>query len=644
MDSSLRRATTEPTDTGSPTVGYTCSYIPVELLHAAGFTPRRIIGRTDQCQSSNSLLSGNLCPYIHALFHMLHDGGGMLDGMVIADSCDAMRSLYQVLALENGQGAGFDLFSLSPPRVITQTSIRFYADQLRRLFTQLTDKQPGRNEQDVIASIRLYDRIRSEIEAFHASLPYPSECAFSSLKQRLYTLPPEAILSELEQVRRSNGNSEYAHRGTVDIAVLGSPIPGTLHLSLVEKAGFSIATHDSCLDLRWEPEKPGLQTTDPFMELAFRYLRKISCPRMQNRQTFLDAIIEQYRIGKIGGIIHFRMPFCDLHGFDYAGLLKGVGRERIIQIETDGSRQSDGQIATRIQAFYEVLEKQQGRRGTKVIMTKGQQQICCGIDVGSATVDGALIDAEGKMIASGIKRTGPGAEKTAHTLFKEMIEAAGLRDRDVASIVATGYGREAVGFAHKTVTEITCHAKGAVHVDPRVRFVIDIGGQDSKVIKINDQCNVSNFQMNDKCAAGTGRFIDVMAGALELDLDQLNRYGLEEGEYEGISSVCTVFAESEVVTLIARGVPVPNIARGIFFAISRRIGGMVKRVGLTNPVLMTGGGALNRALVKALEQYLETHILVPEHPQLIGALGAAVIGREGLTQDRAYRGRGSENR
>jgi predicted CoA-substrate-specific enzyme activase len=555
--------------------------------------------------------------------------------MVIADSCDAMKSLYHVLSLEDGNVGESGLYFLSLPRISNEDSVRFYAEQLRSLFKTLVKNSPEKSEKTIHESVRLYDYIRDSIEELRSSVSL-SECYLTRLKQRIYNENPIRVLEEVESLREGHPDKQLLHEGNIDIALLGSPVPGSLHLELIERAGFRITLHDSCLNLRWEPQKDSSLSVveslsndaDPFLRLAERYLKKVSCPRMKGRHTFIDRIIRSYRLGEIGGIIHVRMPFCDLHGFDYARLFKGVGKEGIIQIETDGSHQSEGQIATRIQAFYEVLAKRVVGRREVNSMTKKQKHIFCGIDVGSATIDGALIDEKGNVVAYGIKRTGPGSEKTANNLLREMIADAGITEDDISAITATGYGREGIGFAHKTVTEISCHARGASHIMPGVRFVIDIGGQDSKVIRMDESGTVTNFQMNDKCAAGTGRFLDVMAGALEVDLQRLNQYGIEEGEYAAISSVCTVFAESEVVSLIAQGVPVPNIARGIFFAITRRIGGMVKRIGLIQPVIMTGGGALNKAVLKGMERRLETSIRVPEDPQLIGAIGAAVIARD----------------
>jgi predicted CoA-substrate-specific enzyme activase len=628
-----------PQQTGN-ICGYTCTYVPLEILYAAGYVPYRVIGRTDLCSQTDSMLSGNLCPYVHTILDMWRRYEDEWESIVITDSCDAMKSLYQVLSLETDSKNR--LHYLCPPRSNSEHSIRFYSKQLRLLMGSLTGARPEACNDALWQAIELYDALRSRIEALHRAARRPKARFFSALRQKLYSSDPQAMLQYLEDNQTTLGTqASYTEEG-VKIAVIGSPIPGDMHLSIVEEAGFDIVTHDSCLNERWDPQPaPGSDgNSDPFTYLARRYLDKVSCPRMQNRHTFLDSIIREYRAGRIRGIIHFRMPFCDLHGFDYARLLAETGGEHIIQIETDGSRQSEGQVATRVQAFYELLtgesdpagvarsdRKSETHASSGAVREDSEAPVYCGIDVGSATVDGVLIEDGGSIISSGIKKTGPGAEKTAYALFHEMLADAGLSEQQVGCITATGYGREAITFAHHIVTEITCHARGALQLMPAVRFVIDIGGQDSKVIRINRQGKVDSFQMNDKCAAGTGRFLDVMAGALEMSLDEINRYGTQEGETAAISSVCTVFAESEVVNLIARGVAAPDITRGIFAAIARRIAGMVRRVGLIEPVMMTGGGSLNRGLVKNMEDQLEVSIHVPEIPQLVGALGAAILGK-----------------
>ncbi len=250
-----------------------------------------------------------------------------------------------------------------------------------------------------------------------------------------------------------------------------------------------------------------------------------------------------------------------------------------------------------------------------------------GIDVGSASAE-ALILKDGKILAYSILETGANSRKAAEKALEEALKKAGISRAEVGPIVATGYGRISVDFASRQVTEISCYARGINFLYPEVRMVIDIGGQDSKAILVGKNGRVLDFVMNDKCAAGTGRFLEVMAKAMEVKVEELGEISLRSRNPAEISSTCTVFAESEVVSLIAKGVPVEDIAAGIHKAIARRVGAMARRIGVVPPVAFAGGVAKNVGVVKALEEELGVKLIVPEEPQIIGALGAALLATE----------------
>lgn len=257
--------------------------------------------------------------------------------------------------------------------------------------------------------------------------------------------------------------------------------------------------------------------------------------------------------------------------------------------------------------------------------------ITAGIDVGSLSTDAVLLGDEG-VLAYSIVSTGAQAQAAAERAFEEALERAGLGRSDVGFLVATGYGRMGVPFADAQVTEISCHACGAAFLEPEARTVIDIGGQDSKVIRIGPGGSVVDFLMNDKCAAGTGRFLEVMAERLELSVSSLGEEDLQAERAAEISSMCTVFAESEVVSLIAQGVPRCEIVRGLHRSIAERTAGMANRLGVVPKVMMTGGVAKNKGVVRALSERLGVEIVVPEEPQIVGALGAALIARKRLME------------
>ena len=250
-----------------------------------------------------------------------------------------------------------------------------------------------------------------------------------------------------------------------------------------------------------------------------------------------------------------------------------------------------------------------------------------GIDIGSLATKIALIS-ERKLIDHRTERSTYNFKKVGHDLFDEILSKHRLSRSDVY-VMSTGYGRNTIDIADDRVTEITAHAKGIQYFYPDARSVIDIGGQDSKAILISSKTGkVIDFQMNDKCAAGTGRFLEVMAHALEVPIDNFGELALKSSKPASISSTCTVFAESEVISLFARGASKEDIASGIHKSIARRVAGMAKRIGVEPKLVFCGGVAKNAAVQKYLEEELGFEIVTPEHPQLTGAIGAALIAEE----------------
>lgn len=252
--------------------------------------------------------------------------------------------------------------------------------------------------------------------------------------------------------------------------------------------------------------------------------------------------------------------------------------------------------------------------------------LTAGIDVGSRTTKVVILD-DGNYLTSGLLPTGANGPERAEEALKMALEEQGFLLSDIDYIVATGYGRINVSFAQEKITEITCHALGAYAEFPNTRTIIDIGGQDSKVIRLDTAGRVEDFIMNDKCAAGTGRFLEVMAENLEIPLKEIGRVSLQTAKAAPISSTCTVFAESEVISLVARGTDKAEILRGLHLAIVKRLRGMIHRVGLEEELTMTGGVCLNQGVRKLLEENLKMKINVPERPQLVGAYGAARLAR-----------------
>jgi len=253
--------------------------------------------------------------------------------------------------------------------------------------------------------------------------------------------------------------------------------------------------------------------------------------------------------------------------------------------------------------------------------------LVCGIDIGSLTAKILCLSTDfgGKIQKeySYMQRVGYNPKGVATDLIVQAKKV--LKINNFASIIATGYGRKLVNEADKKITEITCHAQGAFFINPVIRTVIDIGGQDSKVILMDSNGKVQDFELNDKCSAGTGRFLEVMANALEVDINKLGNLALDSSNPVAISNTCTVFAESEVISRLNQGANRTDIIGGIHKAIANKVAALASRVGVEPIVVMTGGVALNPGVKNMLEQQLNLQIEIPIEPQMIGALGAALL-------------------
>ena len=247
-----------------------------------------------------------------------------------------------------------------------------------------------------------------------------------------------------------------------------------------------------------------------------------------------------------------------------------------------------------------------------------------GLDVGSTTTKAVMVDSQGNILASHLVLTGASGAGAAKRCLGELSRESKVDTKDVPTI-STGYGRSLIDFAQKSMTEITCHSIGVHHLNPSIRLLIDVGGQDSKVIRVGENGRPTDFELNDKCSAGTGRFLEVMARVLEVPIDELGPFALQSNSPCAISSTCTVFAESEVVGKIGTGVAPADIAAGAHSAMAAKVGALAKRVGLVTPIGVTGGVALNPAFRHYLSKQLNSPLWMPEKPQLTGALGAAIL-------------------
>ena len=425
---------------------------------------------------------------------------------------------------------------------------------------------------------------------------------------------------------------------------MGARIPQQIR-SLLTQRNVKILFDLTCngMERQIQPAQPPEETSSSVLQnYAFALLNQIPCMRMTkacDRSSLLDGFMD-----RLDGILYHTVKFCDNFSFEYADFRKSLDVP-LLQIETDFTGLSTGQLTTRVDAFLEELSAGKHNpqytpvasayeKETRIVThsPKGEHPMfVLGIDSGSTSTNSVLLNEKKEIVAFGVIRTGAKSTDSAERILDTTLKKANLSKQDVSCIVSTGYGRVSIPFADKNVTEISCHGKGAHFLNPSVRTILDIGGQDSKAIRLNDAGEVVDFVMNDKCAAGTGRFLEAMARSLEIDIDTLGPLSLQSRETVEISSMCTVFAESEVISLIAQNKETADIARGVHIAIAKKSIGMLRKVGLEEAFMMTGGVAKNAGVVAVLEELLHTKLILPREPEIVGALGAALYALESVS-------------
>jgi predicted CoA-substrate-specific enzyme activase len=257
-----------------------------------------------------------------------------------------------------------------------------------------------------------------------------------------------------------------------------------------------------------------------------------------------------------------------------------------------------------------------------------------GVDVGSTQTKAAIVDEDRNLVARALIDTGSNVVAAAENVFEKALKEFGIANEEVEYVIGTGYGRYRVTFGNDQVTEISCHGRGAVHMFPNTRTVVDMGGQDTKAIKVGETGEIEDFCMNDKCAAGTGRFLGAAAAALDLTLDDLGPTALRYTKSVKISTTCTVFAESEVLSWLGKGKKVEDILWGVHESIATRSAGLMRRVGIQDEITFTGGVTRNTAMVKALEERLGKKLNISDDSHYMGALGAALFAMDRIIASR----------
>ena len=579
-------------------IGYVCKYTPLEMFESMGAEMVRIQPQAADQSRADALLHPNMCSFVKAALEdaLTRD----YEGIVLTTCCDSVRRLYDAL---KDQLPGRFIYILDVPRKVNEFSAGIFRDNIARMIRSYEDFSGKSFDQSSFLEIM-------KRRAAAASL--------SGAPRR-----DDRLRVGLAGVRCSQGIK-----------------------NLLEDHGVQILFDMTCTGLkrrfpsfegREGQEEPGRTLYD----YAWDLLNQVPCMRMvkaSGRQRYMEGFSD-----RLDGIICHTVKFCDMYAFEYNAIKESMDLP-VLLVDTDLTAQSEGQIRTRIEAFLESLKtarrdkeglagaagavRNESGRPPRPAGGGGRAMYVLGVDSGSTSTNAVIMDGDRKIVAFDVIRTGAKSGDSARKALENVLEKAGIARSDLAGIVSTGYGRVSIPYADENVTEISCHGRGAHYFNPAVRTVLDIGGQDSKAISLNEKGDVVDFVMNDKCAAGTGRFLEAMARTLEIGVDQLGPVYMNWKENIEITSMCTVFAESEVISLIARNKEIADIAHGIHGAIAGKAFSLLKRVGLKDEFMMTGGVALNEGVVKAVEERVGSRLFICDQPEIVGAVGAALFALE----------------
>uniref|UniRef100_A0A832A4M4 ATPase BadF/BadG/BcrA/BcrD type domain-containing protein n=1 Tax=Desulfacinum infernum TaxID=35837 RepID=A0A832A4M4_9BACT len=617
-------------------------FFPVELLHSHGMTPMfgeflaSALASTGLEKSALTAVDGEGFPVESCSFHRAAMAAFLKGYLPSLDAVAATTHLCdtQCKALEElAARLGIPFIVLDVPQEDTPEARIYVARQIEGMdgvLSTLSGKRPSRTDWERVfacsneardAMLRL-NALRAAAPAGVCGKDVSTALIQAQLMLGLPQLPP--LLERLaEEIRSASPPANSANGGFRLVWLLTFPYFKGNFVPFMERTLNLWPVLDELTHVFWDP----LDLERPYESLAVKVLRNPGLGPVDRRVQMVERMV---RAAKPDGVIHFSHWGCRQGQGGVRAVAELLDRLGVPFLDLDGdcidSRSyAEGPTRTRLEGFVELLRT---RAGTHRKTSASRDGLFAGIDIGSMTAKAVVVDPQGRMVAHLMSATGASARRAAASLERFLHEVS-ERYGPVRRSVATGYGRKVVDFADEQVTEITCHARGMWHLFPDVRTIIDIGGQDTKAIAVNDKGEVENFLMNDKCAAGTGRFLELMARALEMDIEDLSALGARASRAVPISSVCSVFAESEVVSHIAEGHPVEAICRGICESVAERTAALLKKVGRRPVVAMTGGVAKNGGVVKALERRLAGRIATAPEPQIIGALGAALLARDG---------------
>lgn len=547
-------------------LGYICKYAPIEIFLSMGTEMKRIEPSVTNFTQADMKMHPNICSFAKGILEdvLAND----YEGVILTTCCDSIRRLYDVLKEELPDKF---IYILDTPRITKDAGITLYESRIRKM-------------------IRAYEKFSGK------------------------TFDEESFSKLLESHKKEQ--SIQIKPGQKNIGIIGARANESIGQILNER-GVNIAFDLTCTGLM---RKYILEPDQILTGYTRGLLSQFPCMRME-AAAGRDELITRYA-ESTDGIIYHTVQFCDNYSYEYAWLKKILNRP-ILQLETDYTKQSYGQILTRIEAFLESLTPT-GPSKTPTRKDDSENMYVMGIDSGSTSTNAVIMDRNRKIIASEVVRTGAKSGESAQRILDQILHKSGLQREDISWIVSTGYGRVSIPFADENVTEISCHGRGAHYFNPNIRTILDIGGQDSKAIRLNESGEVADFVMNDKCAAGTGRFLEMIARTLEIDVDDLGPIALESTEDIEITSMCSVFAESEVISLIANNKEKSDIANGVCHAIANKSYSLLKRVGMEEEFMMTGGVAKNPGVVRAVEEKIQSKLYICPEPEIVGAAGAAL--------------------
>lgn len=553
-------------------LGYICKYAPIEVFEAMGVEMKRMEPEVTNFNQADILMHPNICSFTKGLLEDVFMNE--YEGIVLTTCCDSIRRLYDVLKEKMPDKF---IYILDTPRITKDAGVVLYEQRIRDM-------------------IRAYEEFSGK--------------KFDENKLR--------DLIKKRQEEQSIARKEDA----LNIGIVGARANDSIK-RILEERNVHVTFDVTCTGL---VRKLLLDEENVLRGYARGLLSQFPCMRMEEASN-RDELLKQY-VESVDGVIYHTVQFCDNYSYEYAWL-KDVITKPMLLLETDYTKQSYGQILTRIEAFLESLNK--GMKKVPRVGGKGTMYVM-GVDSGSTSTNAVIMDQDRKIKAFSVVRTGAKSGESADKILKEVLEKAGLKREDISWIVSTGYGRVSIPYADETVTEISCHGRGAHYFNPKIRTILDIGGQDSKGIKLSDKGEVIDFVMNDKCAAGTGRFLEMIARTLEVDISELGTIALQSTEDIEITSMCSVFAESEVISLIANNKEKTDIANGICRAIANKSFSLLKRVGMQGEYMMTGGVAKNPGVVRAVEEKIGAKLYICPEPEIVGATGAAMYALDRLQQ------------